>query len=253
MPRSVLPRERRLSRAEAELEACLARARSNPAEEPAFFRRLLRATVYTHAPASDDSGKIRLVQFRHPDGFDAIPFFTSLGKAQAAGSAAVRILNLSGRDLLAGTRGAILMLNPNDGGAVLYPEEIAALLDSGVLARVEKNEHDGLQVRPAQAAPAWLVSTLTACLQSAAFVSAAYLLETNPTPAWTQRPGLLICLVAEPVFAERAARLVGCAIQPMCSAHAPIIDVVIHDIHAPMPAYLVQTDVVPFFNRAPAA
>lgn len=101
--------------AEVELETWLERSRANPAEEPAFFRRLLESTVYAHAPASDDSGRLRLVQFRHPDGFDAIPFFTSMAKAQFAASSAVRILELVGRELLSGTRGATLMLNPNDG------------------------------------------------------------------------------------------------------------------------------------------
>ncbi|MGX9780623.1 SseB family protein, partial [Stenotrophomonas maltophilia group sp. LNF336] len=80
------------------------------------------AIVYVHAPISDDAQTLRLVQFRHPDGFDAIPFFTSLDKAQAASSSAVRILGVSGRELLTGTRGATLMLNPNYGGVVLYPE-----------------------------------------------------------------------------------------------------------------------------------
>ena len=61
-----------------ELEARLERSRLDPTEEPAFFRSLLEATVYVHAPVSDDSKHLRLVQFRHPDGFDAIPFFTSL-------------------------------------------------------------------------------------------------------------------------------------------------------------------------------
>lgn len=62
------------------------------------------AIVYVHAPISDDAQTLRLVQFRHPDGFDAIPFFTSLDKAQAASSSAVRILGVSGRELLTGWR-----------------------------------------------------------------------------------------------------------------------------------------------------
>ncbi|MBN9618170.1 MAG: dNTP triphosphohydrolase, partial [Actinobacteria bacterium] len=99
---------------------------------------------------------LRLVQFLHPDGFDAIPFFTSLDKAQAASSSAVRILGVSGRELLTGTRGATLMLNPNYGGVVLYPEEVATLLDTGFLARVERLAPAEFAVRPAQAAPAWL-------------------------------------------------------------------------------------------------
>ena len=36
------------------------------------------------------------------------------------------------------TQGATFMLNPNDCGCVLYPEEVDALLRSGTVARVEK-------------------------------------------------------------------------------------------------------------------
>ena len=83
------PRARGTTSAEAALEASFERARDSAAEERAFFKRLMDAIVYVHAPVSDDARTLRLVQFRHPDGFDAIPFFTSLDKAQAASSAAV--------------------------------------------------------------------------------------------------------------------------------------------------------------------
>ncbi|KAG1435634.1 hypothetical protein G6F56_013899 [Rhizopus delemar] len=129
------------------------------------------AIVYVHAPISDDAQTLRLVQFRHPDGFDAIPFFTSLDKAQAASSSAVRILGVSGRELLTGTRGATLMLNPNYGGVVLYPEEVATLLDTGFLARVERLAPAEFAVRPAQAAPAWLAPAISGSLEHADFVS----------------------------------------------------------------------------------
>lgn len=238
--------------AEVELETWLERSRANPAEEPAFFRRLLESTVYAHAPASDDSGRLRLVQFRHPDGFDAIPFFTSMAKAQFAASSAVRILELVGRELLSGTRGATLMLNPNDGGAVLYPEEIASLLDTGFLARVEKSPSTELQVRPAQNAPAWLGTAIGECLQGVHFVSAAYILETGSLDSRDQPPGLLICLVADMALAERAARLVMTTIQPLCSGLDCIIDLTIYDARQPLPEHLNQPEVVPVFRRSEA-
>jgi len=238
--------------AEVELEAWLERSRTDPGEESAFFRRLLESTVYAHAPASDDSGRLRLVQFRHPDGFDAIPFFTSMAKAQVAASSAVRILELVGRDLLSGTRGATLMLNPNDGGAVLYPEEVATLLDTGFLARVEKSPSTELQVRPAQSAPAWLGTAIDQCLQEVQFVSAAYILETGPFDANDQPPGLLICLVADMAFAERAARLVMTAIQPLCAGLDCIIDLTILDDSQPLPEHLGQPELLPVFKRSKA-
>jgi hypothetical protein len=232
-----------------DLEAWLERVREHPAEEPAFFRALLDATVYVHAPASDDSGKVRLVQFRHPDGFDAIPFFTSLAKAQVASSAAVKILGVSGRELLTGTRGAILMLNPNDGGVVLYPEEIATLLDRGFLARVERLAPVEFAVRPAQDAPTWLAPAISHSLEHANFVSSAYLLETHAPGGAEQPPGLLIWLVVDLAFAERAARLVTTAIQPLCAGLNVIIDVAVHDVSQPLPAGLDDPQILPIFTR----
>jgi hypothetical protein len=207
------------------------------------------AIVYVHAPVSDDAQKVRLVQFRHPDGFDAIPFFTSLDKAQAASSTAVRILGVSGRELLTGTRGATLMLNPNDGGVVLYPEEVATLLDTGFLARVERLAPAEFAVRPAQAAPAWLAPAISGSLEHADFVSSAYLLESHSSGGVEQPPGLLIWLVVDLAFAERAARLVTTAIQPLCSDLDVIIDLAVHDVSQPLPAGLDDPQILPIFTR----
>ena len=197
----------RVRAAHVELEAMLEHSRTDPGKEPAFFRRLLDAIVYIHVPISDDSKNVRVVQFHHPDGFYAIPFFTSSEKAEFASSSAIRIVALRGRDLLISTRGAALMLNPNDGGAVLFPEEIASLLDTGFMARVEKIEYAGLHVRPASNAPAWLEEAVRTSVQDASFVAEAYLLESNPTDKWTDAPGLVIYLVVKDSFSDRAARI----------------------------------------------
>ena len=236
------------SRAERELEAWLERSRTNPAEEPAFFRRLLDALVYVHVPVSDDSGKTRLVQFRHPDGFDAIPFFTGWEKARFASSSAVKIVQVRGRDLFAGTKGATLMMNPNDGGAVLYPEEIASLLDTGFVARIEKTPHAQVHVRPAQSAPAWLGQLISECLQDASFVTAAYLLDAFTSPTEDQ-PGLLIWLVADLAFAERAARLVSTAIQSRGAQLDIVVDLAVHDASQPLPEHLADPKIRPIFSR----
>lgn len=237
------------SRAERELEAWLERSRANPAEEPAFFRRLLDALVYVHVPVSDDSGKTRLVQFRHPDGFDAIPFFTAWEKARFASSSAVKILQVRGRDLFAGTKGATLMMDPNDGGAVLYPEEISALLDTGFMARIEKTPHAQVHVRPAQKPPAWLADLVSQCLQDASFVTAAYLLDAFTSPTDDQPPGLLIWLVADLAFADRAARLVTTAIQSRGAELDVVVDLAVHDASQPLPAHLADPGIRPIFSR----
>lgn len=249
MKQATRPQGRRPSAVEADLEAALERARGDSDEELAFFKQLMDAMVYVHAPVSDDARTLRLVQFRHPDGFDAIPFFTSLGKAEVASSAIVKILGVSGRDLLEGSRGATLMLNPNDGGIVLYPEEIATWLDTGFLARVAKPVPFEFKVGPAQSAPAWLAPTIAQSLQHASFVSAAYLLETHQASTSSQRPGLLIWLVVDMAYSERAARLVTTAIQPLCSEVDVVIDLMVHDASQPLPEALDDPQVLPIFTR----
>ena len=157
----------------AELERQLERARTNPEEEPAFFRLLLDACVYAHAPLSDDSPRLRLIQFRHPDGFYVVPFFTSEAKAQIAASGAARIVKLSGRELLAGTPGATFMLNPNDGGCVIYPEEIEALLKTGTVARVQNihlDEDFSFLVSDQVHSPAWLIPSAIRTYTQLSFV-----------------------------------------------------------------------------------
>jgi hypothetical protein len=166
-----------------------------------------------------------------------------------ASSAAVKILGVSGHELLTGTRGATLMLNPNDGGVVLYPEEIATWLDRGFLARVERLAPVEFAVRPAQDAPDWLAPAISRSLENADFVSSAYLLETHSSAGDQQSPGLLIWLVVDLAFAERAARLVTTAVQPLCADLDVIIDVAVHDESQPLPAGLDDPRILPIFTR----
>ena len=189
-----------------ELERRLDRARTNREEEPAFFQCLLDAWVYAHALVSDDHARLRLLQFRHPDGFHAVPFFTSLEKARPPAGITAKIVPLLGRQFLELTRGATGMLNPNDGGCVLYPEEVDALLKTGTVARVEKIHVDddfcflvSDQVNP----PFWLMPCLMGLYSQLSFVQVAYLLEAAPPHAPAERT-LLIALGVAPEHAERA-------------------------------------------------
>lgn len=74
------------------------------------------------------------------------------------------------------------MLNPNDGGAVLYPEEIESLLTTGAIAPVRKDSWTGEPLwwgspdRP----PSWLIPVLTRTLTQQKSVTSAYLIQTAP-------------------------------------------------------------------------
>lgn len=235
---------------ERELERRLERARQNRELEPAFFRCLLDARVYAHAPMSDDHPRLRLLQFRHPDGFLAVPFFTSLEKARPPTGIPARIVPLQGRQFLELTRGTTVMLNPNDGGCVLYPEEVAALLEHRTVARVEKFDPEAqtpFVVREGAEPPAWLVSALITLYEGLPFVEMAYLLNVAPSEHPEQHTFLIAVGVAKE-HAERTARATLTALQSaVAKANIPL-DLTSFDPAEGLPEYLCQPGAMRFFG-----
>lgn len=234
----------------AELERLLERARAHREDEPAFLRCLLDAWVYAHVPLSDDHPRVRLIQFRHPDGFYAVPFFTTEAKARFAGQGVVRIVKLTGRELFAASLGATYMLNPNDGGCVLYPEEVEVLLRTGTVARVEKfHREDGFffPVSDHAKPPSWLMPRLMGLYAKLSFVQVAYLLEVAPPHAPSERT-LLVALGVAPENAERAVRASITEIQPLCAQSDVPLDITTFDPANGIPAYLRQRGVEQFYG-----
>ena len=235
---------------ERELERRLELARQNCELEPAFFRYLLDARVYAHAPVSDDHPRPRLFQFRHPDGFLAVPFFTSLEKARPPAGITAKIVPLSGRQFLELTRGASVMLNPNDGGCVLYPEEIDALLKAGTVARIEEihlKDEISFIVSDQADPPVWLMPYLMGLYAQLSFVQAAYLLEVA-SPQTPDQRGLLVALGGGREYAERAVRATITDIQPLCTRDDVALDITTFDPAKGRPAYLKQRGVERFYG-----
>lgn len=54
-------------------------------------------------------------------------------------------------------------------------------------------------------------------------------------------------------FAERSARLVTTAIQPLCSEVDVVIDLMVHDASQPLPEALDNSQVLPIFTRTRSA
>lgn len=235
---------------ESELEWRLEMARQNRELEPAFFRCLLDAMVYTHAPVSDDHPGLRLLQFQHPDGFHAVPFFTSIEKARPPKGIAAKIVPLRGRQFLELTHGAAVMLNPNDSGCVLYPEEVSALLKSGTIARVEKFDLEAetpFLVMEAAEPPAWLVPALITLYEGLPFVEVAYLLNVAPSEHPEQRAFLIAIGVARE-YAERAARASITMLQSAAAKADMPLDLTSFDPDQDLPDYLCQPGAIRFFG-----
>lgn len=166
----------------ADLERIRDAALADPDLEAEFLRALLEATLYAHLPMSDDSGKLRFLMFTRSDGLTVIPVFTDVSKAQAAAGRAARVAGVSGREFLEATRGATLMLDPNDVSMTLYPEEIAVLLDSGRAAPAPV-AFDGpsLELLPAEPRDAWLLDVLETALAPVNAVHRFHLVAARPT------------------------------------------------------------------------
>jgi hypothetical protein len=230
------------------LERLFEQAYSSHFNEAAFYTHLLQAMVFVHVPMSDDAKNVRLIQFRHPDGFDVIPVFTSAQRCARAASAAVKSIQLACIELLGATRGATLMINPNDGGPVLYPEEITALLEKGTLETFEKLEPAGdtWDVRPARNPLIHVVEAVRAGAASASFIRQVYLLERRETDS--DELVLLVYIVAESGHLERAARYMVQVLQNLQPRPDTVMDVAVYDTALAPPAFLDELGAVPVFD-----
>jgi hypothetical protein len=231
------------------LEQLFDAARLDQASEPAFLKRLLEATLFVHAPISDESRALRLHMFAHPDGFNAIPVFTSEAKAALPPGITARIVGINGRELFEATRGATLMLNPNSGGGLLYPEEIAALLDQGTVATVERVHEPMSAHGPGKStdAPDWLLDALRNVYLGIPTVTEAYAVVSGTV----SEPDLLLFLIGvAPADSERAARASISAVQPLLQGKgfSRTVDLMVFDPEGGKPSDLIG-DAEPFYKR----
>ncbi|GGZ57573.1 hypothetical protein GCM10008101_08950 [Lysobacter xinjiangensis] len=224
-----------------ELERLKQQAIADPRCEGAYLRALLSATLYVHPPRSDDSGRLRFLTFTRPDGLTVIPAFSHVGAARMAGGNAARVASTRERALFEGTRGAVLMLDANEVGTTLYPEEIAALLDGGraAPAPVALDCHEGFELLPASGRDSWLLELLASALQPVEAVERVHLAAAC-SPAGTGEADRLVAIVAAlRAHAERAARAVAVALESTPRAPRLSLDLVTHDPGDAFPPELV--------------
>ena len=142
------------------------------------------------------------------------------------------------------------MLNPNDGGPVLYPEEISELLETGTIAKVVREDPEQepqLLILEEANPPAWLMVTLMARYTEMPFVKVAYLLELVLAEA-PERHRFLVVIGVAPEYAERAARATITAIQSMCAQTSTSVDLRTFNPADGMPDYVRQPGVERFYG-----
>lgn len=234
------------------LDQLMQRAIEDKREEPAFFRALLDAAVYAHAPLSDGHPRLRLIQFTRPDGLTVVPVFTDREKAETAAGSAVRIVAMSGRQLMAAAPGATLMLNPNDHHCTLYPEEIRSLLATGTLPVIRREDTTAprdVWIGMPDSVPAWLIDHLTQTLATMPFVERGYLVSMKETDS-TERITWVIVLAVAPEYAERAARAVITMLQAPPVDLETAIDLTTFDPATGCPSWIDDPEVQPFYERS---
>lgn len=225
--------------ADSLLDRMITRAVADARFEPAVLRTLLEVPLFAHAPLSDDARRLRLLQFTRPDGLTVIPIFGDAEKAQCAAQGAARVIECPGRQLLEATRGATLMLNPNDTSTTLYPEEIAALLDEGAATIAPVRGHvDNTEVCAASLEDRWIGEIAVDALLPVAGATAVHLLQAWRRGEPPEQAGLLIAVRVSDREAERAARAVGLALAESRRRPASVIDLVTFAPDEPEPAWL---------------
>ena len=144
------------------------------------------------------------------------------------------------------------MINPNDGGPVLYPEEVTTLLENGTLATFEKIEQTGgtWDVRLAESPPGYIVDALRAGAASASYIKKIYLLEKRATQADSGEVALMVYLGADSAHLERAARHIIKVLQNLSPRPDTIIDIAVYDAAQARPEFLDEIGVTPVFGQS---
>lgn len=228
------------------LEELFEVARKDVTQEREFMQALVDSTLWVHAPLSDDHERLRLIQFKHPEGFMAVPVFTSEARSDRAQGFAAKVLALPGRELFEATRGATLMINPNDGGPVLFAEEISALLKGESLPPLEtiswpdsKDPNFGVRADP----PSWISKPLEDLYSRTPEVALAFLVEMGDGGSRET----LIVIGVPGADAERVVRSTALALQPIPEGNA--LNVTVFDPEEGLPEWLPK-DLQPFYQSS---
>jgi len=197
-----------------ELECLRSLAMADPRQEAAYLRALLSAKLYAHKPLSNDSNKLHLLMFTRADGVTVIPMFTDLEKADAAAGGSAGVVAAPGLELFEATRGATLMLDPNDIGMTLYPEEVAALLDEGHAGRAPiAAEAPDLVLAPLSPRNVWVFDLVARAVTTIPGVGRSHLASAHPRGGPATADRLLAIVAAPDSVIERVARAIAVALE----------------------------------------
>jgi hypothetical protein len=241
------------------LELALAKAATEPAQRPEFYRLLIDSQVFVlgHTEGGGEGVKdiaagesLSIQNWRKNDGTPVIPFFASLEALRRAIKEEQSYLALPARSLFEVTQGATLVLNPaSEHAKEFVPDEIAALLTTGInqvaQPRVVEKATQVLLGQPATY-PDAMVSALSKLLAKHSSVKAAYLCLMHD-PSHQQKPGLVVGLEgAEGI--ERAIQEAGSVAADTAPEGQPVDFVRVVRGEGGLSGYFIES-VKPFYDR----
>ena len=233
------------------LDRLIEAAAKDPSRELELFQTLLGATMYAHSPIDDKSERLRLVMFKSPDdGSYVVPVFTDKAKAEFAARGKMRLVQGTGREILEITRGATVMINPNDVRCTLYPEEIAELLASGTIAPIQKDhfEEGQTQCFRLRKIPPVLVKAIKKALPKIFSIEVAYVAGLKWRTA--NRPdSLVIVLGGHAGREDREARATAIALHRVMRQLNQPVDIVHFDSSQTKPSWINHLGLKPVYRR----
>ena len=233
------------------LDRLIEAAAGDPRREPELFKALLDATMYAHTPIGDKSERFRLVMFKSPDdGSYVVPIFTDKAKAELAACGNVLLVEARGREMLEATRGATVMINPNDIRCTLYPEEIDALLANGIIVPIQKDHFEEGQTRcfKLRKVPSTLVKAMKKAFPKIHGVEVAYVAGLRWQAA--DRPdSLMVALGGCADREDREARAAATALQRVIQKLNQPVDIVHFDSSQTKPAWIDHLGLKPVYRR----
>ncbi len=170
------------------------------------------------------------------------PFFPDRSRAEKSTQGVAHVVAMKGRAFLEASRGSTLILNPEETPCcILYPEEVASLLDKSYMALVEalSVDEEGTLACSPDSIPEGLVEILIPALQDLPFVEVAYVARRASNGV--QDPGAaLIVWGGDPKLAERAAGAVATVLQRQAPRFETGVDLMHFDTSKPPPKWLTD-------------
>ena len=135
------------------------------------------------------------------------------------------MIRVPGRQLFEATRGATVLLDPNETGTTVYPEEIRALLDEDQVAVAPVRGHADAVLSPAESRDHWIASLFASAVADIPEVEAVHLAQAHPPGDTALIKALVVIVAVSDALAERVARDLAVALASKMSPRPPRMDV----------------------------